>query len=108
MCFNDRNIVILIICITVAMTTSQTTLQIGWLVPWSSHPTANFPFNASTSIAALALGIETIQNESLLQDYTLKYVTFRPRGYKTFLMLNSDEHEILNAHKYKNIEKFGF
>ena len=25
------------------------------------------------------------------------------RGYKTFFMLNSVEHEILNAHKYKNI-----
>ena len=24
-----------------------------------------------------------------------------PRGYKTFFMLNSTEHEILNAHKYK-------
>ena len=32
----------------------------------------------------------------------------RPRGYKTFFVLNSTEHEILNAHKYKNIEKFGF
>ena len=32
----------------------------------------------------------------------------RPRGYKTFFMLNSVEHEILNAHKYINIEKFGF
>ena len=32
----------------------------------------------------------------------------RPRGYKTFFMLNSVEHEILNAHKYKNIWKFGF
>ena len=31
----------------------------------------------------------------------------RPRGYKTFFMLNSNEHEILNAHKYKNIMKFG-
>ena len=30
-----------------------------------------------------------------------------PRGYKTFFMLNSVEYEILNAHKYKNIEKFG-
>ena len=27
-------------------------------------------------------------------------------GYKTFFMLNSAEHEILNAHKYKNIKKF--
>ena len=24
----------------------------------------------------------------------------RPRGYKTFFMLNSVEHKILNAHKY--------
>ena len=31
-----------------------------------------------------------------------------PRGYKTFFVLNSIEHEILNAHKYKNIKKFGF
>ena len=31
-----------------------------------------------------------------------------PRGYKTFFMLNSIGHEILNAHKYKNIKKFSF
>ena len=31
----------------------------------------------------------------------------RPRGYKTFFILNSVEHEILNPHKYKNINKFG-
>ena len=30
----------------------------------------------------------------------------RGRGYKKFLLLNSAEHEILNAHKYKNIKKF--
>ena len=34
--------------------------------------------------------------------------TARPRDYITFFMLNSAEHEILNAYKYKNIEKFGF
>ena len=28
------------------------------------------------------------------------------RGYKTFFMLNSAEHEILSAHKNKNIKKF--
>ena len=32
----------------------------------------------------------------------------RARAYKTFSMLNSAEHEILNAHKYKNIIKFSF
>ena len=29
------------------------------------------------------------------------------RGYKTFFMLNSVQHEILNAHKYKDIKKLG-
>ena len=28
------------------------------------------------------------------------------RGYKTFFMLNLAEHEILNAHQYKNVVKF--
>ena len=32
----------------------------------------------------------------------------RAGGYKTFSMLNSVEHEILNAHKYKNIKNFNF
>ena len=31
----------------------------------------------------------------------------RARGYKTCFMLSSVEHEILNAHKCKNIKKFG-
>ena len=31
-----------------------------------------------------------------------------PQGYKTFTMLSSVEHEILNYHKCKNIEKFSF
>ena len=34
--------------------------------------------------------------------------TIRARGYKTFFMLYSAEHGILNAHKYKNIKKFSF
>ena len=32
----------------------------------------------------------------------------RPRGYKKTFVLNSTEHEILNAPKYKNINKFSF
>ena len=35
------------------------------------------------------------------------YLTPSARGYKTFSMLNSAKHEILNGQKYKNIEKFG-
>ena len=36
------------------------------------------------------------------------YHKIRARGYKTFFMLNSVEHEILNADKLKNIKKVGF
>ena len=31
-----------------------------------------------------------------------------PRGYKTFFILNSAEHELFNARKYKNIKDFSF
>ena len=42
------------------------------------------------------------------KDFHLYWETKpRPRGYKTFFMLNSVEHEILNAHKYKKVKKFG-
>ena len=36
------------------------------------------------------------------------YIMAWARGYKTFFMLNYVEHEILKAHKYKNIKKFSF
>ena len=32
----------------------------------------------------------------------------RPRGYQTFIMLNSAEHEIFIAHKYKHIKNSAF
>ena len=37
-----------------------------------------------------------------------KIMAVWPGGYKTFFILNSVEHKILNAHKYKNIKKFAF
>ena len=43
----------------------------------------------------------------LADDGTGIDVLIWPRDYKTFFVLNSVEHEILNAHKYKNIKKFG-
>ena len=43
----------------------------------------------------------------LQNSYPLSYRITRPRGYKTFFILSSVEHEILNAHNYKNIKKFG-
>ena len=39
---------------------------------------------------------------------TMSRTKARPRGYKTLFMLNSAEQEILDAHEYKNIKKFGF
>ena len=41
------------------------------------------------------------------QKFSSIHCVSRPRGYKTFFVLNSVEHEILNAHKYKYIKKFG-
>ena len=41
-------------------------------------------------------------------SHFLDLVGHRPRGYKTFSMLNSPQHEILKAHKHKNIRKFSF
>ena len=36
------------------------------------------------------------------QCYSETLSHFRPRGYKTFFMLNSAEHEIFSADKYEN------
>ena len=41
------------------------------------------------------------------QKFTIRTVASGlAQGYKSFFMLSWVEHEILNAHKYKNIEKF--
>ena len=52
----------------------------------------------------------TLMTPFLTADTDSRSCHTRPRGYKTFFVLNSIEHEILNAHKYKkkNIKKFGF
>ena len=50
-------------------------------------------------------------NSTTFSDFQSKEPSFNdscPRGYKTFFMLNSAEHEIVNAHRYKNIKKFSF
>ena len=41
------------------------------------------------------------------QDFSALNST-RARGCKLFVMLNSAEHEILNALKYKNMKNFSF
>ena len=52
----------------------------------------------------LSLNVYSIFSSlGLMAEYAI-----RVRGYKTFSMLTSAEFELLNAHKYKNIEKFCF
>ena len=48
--------------------------------------------------------LDTTQIQRVLRIEILQ-ASIRPRGYKTFFMLNSAEHEILNAHKYENLKK---
>ena len=43
-----------------------------------------------------------------LQGYYLTFGQIWARGYLTFFMLNSAEHEILNAHKYIKYQEFIF
>ena len=47
--------------------------------------------------------IMTLYIQTVVLEQTVE-AQIRPQGYKTFSMLNSVEHEILNAHKYKNIK----
>lgn len=50
----------------------QTTIQAVWMVPFTSHPTANFVYNASSSVAALALGLQTVYNQTILPGHVFK------------------------------------
>ncbi|XP_060604135.1 atrial natriuretic peptide receptor 1-like [Ruditapes philippinarum] len=47
----------------------QTLLQAVWMVPFTSHPTSSFFYNASSSVSALALGLQTVYNQSILPGY---------------------------------------
>ena len=44
-------------------------------------------------------------SDTVIRPHTLEFQP-RPEVIKKFFMLNSAEHEILNAHKSKNIKKF--
>jgi len=47
-------------------------LQVVWMVPFRSHKNSIYKYNASSSIAALAYGMETVKNETWLPGYELK------------------------------------
>ena len=65
---------------------------------------AVFPFIKQPSDSD-TVNIQNIGTD--LSEQTVK-IQIRPRVYKKVFMLNSAEHEILYAHKYKNINKFSF
>ena len=59
-------------------------------------------FNGSNTFGTMKI----CSRQGLFELISVNYST-RPRGYKTFFMLKSVKHEMLNAHKYINIKKFG-
>ena len=86
-----------------------------YILPYAFFSTYSLPFQPPPCNSYYSIS-------NLLKDPALCYVkctthsshhigTFNitwPQGYKTFFMLNSTEHEILNADKCKNTEKFRF
>ena len=72
------------------------------------NPQFNEKFQTKLLIFLVFLSLPHPPHPLALCIYTLLFLSSSARGYKTFFMLNSTEHEILNAHKYKNIKKFGF
>ena len=50
----------------------------------------------------------TISIAPSTSEVLVSWLSVWPRSYKTFFMLNWVEYEILNVHKYKNIQKFCF
>ena len=52
-----------------------------------------------------ASNICEVQNTPTLKFSPQFAFRTRPRGHKTFFMLNIDEHVILNAHKYKKYQE---
>ena len=62
-----------------------------------------FPVKTSIQLPLIRLSMINVLSSHL----QLRNSHVRPRGYKTFFILNSVEHEIVNVHKYKNIMKFG-
>jgi len=47
-------------------------LQVVWMAPLRAPRHTNFVYNASSSVAALALGLQTIQRENILPNHDLK------------------------------------
>ena len=71
----------------------------SFLIPLRKHSVAT---NSLPSLIQM-LPISTSTNTSMNEKNT-----FRPRGYRTFFMLNSTEHRISNAHKTKVLKSKDF
>ena len=56
-------------------------------------------FNGTNLILSSDVDQDTYGKVTKTQENTTGISLIRPRGYKTFLMLNSTEHKISTAHK---------
>lgn len=95
--FSFEGIVYLLVSMILSIS-GQTTLQVVWMVPFTSHPTSNFVYNASSSVAALALGLETVYNQSILPGHVFKYV---------LLYIVSDIYIVLGHDPFYMLIEFG-
>ena len=66
-----------------------------------------YPFTLKFGQVYFYLSADASEN-CLLQEWQTVQTQIRPRSYKTFLMLNSAEHEIPNACKYENSRNSAF
>ena len=58
------------------------------------------------TLCPISLRYTKLENSASLDQTAPLHNSIWARGYKTFFMLNSAEHEILNACQYENIKKF--
>ncbi|XP_045176739.2 guanylate cyclase 2G-like [Mercenaria mercenaria] len=69
--YNIFRIFTWIFAIFVTKITSENTLEVIWMVPLKSHKDNVYPYNAASSVAAVARGLEAIRNNSILPDHEL-------------------------------------
>jgi hypothetical protein len=61
---------ILVFCNT--KITCKESLEVIWMVPFQSHRENVFPYNASSSVTAVALSLKHIREKAVLSNHELK------------------------------------
>ena len=73
------------------------------MVPWNVHKQVALLVVEAYQKFILGRNLGSLIMEGVKQVCAVK--EYRPRGYKTFFMPNSTEHEISDAHKNYNTDK---